>query len=51
MRNGGHRPEPLPGTDFIIEADHVIVAIGQSADPSQLNLEGLAVDEGQERSK
>jgi NADPH-dependent glutamate synthase beta subunit-like oxidoreductase/NAD-dependent dihydropyrimidine dehydrogenase PreA subunit len=44
MRNGRHRPEPIPGTDFIIDADHVIVAIGQSADASQLNLEGLNID-------
>ncbi len=44
MRNGWHRPEPVDGTDFIIEADHVIVAIGQSADASPLNLDGLAID-------
>jgi len=44
MRNGWHRPEPVPDTDFIVEADHVIVAIGQSADASQLNLEGLDID-------
>ncbi|MDD5313028.1 MAG: FAD-dependent oxidoreductase, partial [Dehalococcoidia bacterium] len=44
MRNGWHKPEPVPGTDFIIDADHVIVAIGQSADASQLNLEGLDVE-------
>jgi len=44
MRNGRHRPVPIPGTDFVVEADHVIIAIGQSADASQLNLEGLATD-------
>ena len=44
MRNGWHRPEPVEGTDFIIEADHVIVAIGQSADATQLNLEGLDIE-------
>ncbi len=44
MRNGRHRPEPIPGTDFIIEADHIIIAIGQSANASQLNIEGLVTD-------
>ncbi|MCX6004934.1 MAG: FAD-dependent oxidoreductase [Chloroflexi bacterium] len=44
MRNGWHKPEPVPGTDFVIDADHVIVAIGQSSDATQLNLEGLAVE-------
>jgi heterodisulfide reductase subunit A len=44
MRNGWHRPEPVEGTDFIIEADHVIVAIGQSADATQLNLDGLNIE-------
>jgi NADPH-dependent glutamate synthase beta subunit-like oxidoreductase/NAD-dependent dihydropyrimidine dehydrogenase PreA subunit len=44
MRNGWHRPEPVPGTDFIIDADHIIIAIGQSANASQLNIEGLAID-------
>ncbi|MFC1845857.1 FAD-dependent oxidoreductase [Chloroflexota bacterium] len=34
-------PELIPGTDFIIDADHVVMAIGQSPDASQLNLEGL----------
>ena len=44
MANGCHRPEPIPGTDFVVDADHVVVAIGQSPDASQLNMEGLAVD-------
>ncbi|MCX5996348.1 MAG: FAD-dependent oxidoreductase [Chloroflexi bacterium] len=44
MRNGRHRPEPIPGTDFIIDADHIIIAIGQSANASQLNIEGLQID-------
>jgi len=44
MANGRHLPEPIPGTDFIIEADHVVVAIGQSPHASQLNIAGLAVD-------
>jgi len=44
LPNGRHRPEPIPGTDFVIEADHVVVAIGQSPDTSQLRLEGLDID-------
>jgi len=44
MPNGRHRPRPIPGTDFMIEADHVVVAIGQTPDAPQLNMEGLAVD-------
>jgi len=45
MPNGRHRPVPIPGTDFVIEADHVVVAIGQSPNTSQLNIEGLAINE------
>jgi NADPH-dependent glutamate synthase beta subunit-like oxidoreductase/formate hydrogenlyase subunit 6/NADH:ubiquinone oxidoreductase subunit I len=45
MPNGRHRPVPIPGTDFVIEADHVVVAIGQSPNTSQLDMEGLAINE------
>ena len=44
MPNGRHRPESIPGTDFVIDADHVVVAIGQSPNASQLDMEGLAID-------
>jgi len=44
MANGRHLPEPIPGTGFMIEADHVVVAIGQTADSSQLNMPRLEVD-------
>ena len=44
MSNGRHRPKSIPGTDFVIDADHVVVAIGQSPDAPQLNMEGLAID-------
>jgi heterodisulfide reductase subunit A len=44
MPNGLHRPKRIPGTDFVIDADHVVVAIGQSPDALQLNIEGLAID-------
>jgi NADPH-dependent glutamate synthase beta subunit-like oxidoreductase len=45
MSNGRHLPEPIPNTDFLVDADHVVVAIGQSPNASQLNMEGLAVDD------
>ncbi|TET44793.1 MAG: hypothetical protein E3J66_00375, partial [Dehalococcoidia bacterium] len=43
MANSGHSPEPIPGTDFVIDADHVVVAIGQSPDAPQLNIQSLAI--------
>jgi len=43
IANGRHKPEPIPGTDFVIAADQVVVAIGQSPNSSQLNMEGLAI--------
>lgn len=45
MANGRHLPEPIPDTDFVVDADHVVVAIGQSPNASQLKMEGLAVDD------
>lgn len=44
MANGLHLPEPIPGTDFVIDADHVVIAIGQSPNAPQLNMGGLAID-------
>lgn len=44
MPNGRHRPEPVPGSDFIIDADHVVMAIGQSANADELGIEGLDID-------
>jgi NADPH-dependent glutamate synthase beta subunit-like oxidoreductase len=44
MANGRHRPEPIPGTDFVIDADHVVVSAGQSPNASQLDIEGLTTD-------
>jgi len=44
MGNGRHMPEPLPGTDFVIQADHIVVAVGQVPNASQLNMENLAID-------
>jgi NADPH-dependent glutamate synthase beta subunit-like oxidoreductase len=42
--NSGHSPELIPNSDFVIDADHVVVAIGQSPNAPQLNLESLAID-------
>ncbi len=44
MANGRHLPEPIPGTDFVIPADHVVVAIGQSPNAAQLDIDSLAVN-------
>jgi heterodisulfide reductase subunit A-like polyferredoxin len=44
MSNGRHRPEPIPDTDFVIDADHVVVAVGQSPNASQLDIAGLTID-------
>jgi len=36
--------EMIPDTDFLMDADHVVVAIGQSPDAPQLNIAGLKID-------
>ena len=41
---GKHKPVPIPGTEFNIDADHVVVAIGQASNASQLEIEGLNID-------
>ncbi len=43
-KDGKFEPQPIPGSDFIIDADHVVMAIGQSPDALQLNLPGLKID-------
>jgi NADPH-dependent glutamate synthase beta subunit-like oxidoreductase/NAD-dependent dihydropyrimidine dehydrogenase PreA subunit len=40
----GNGLELIPGSGFLVGADHVVVAIGQSPDASQLNLAGLEID-------
>lgn len=41
--SGRRRPEPVPGSEFVIECDTIIPAIGQDADlsfiPSELNID------------
>lgn len=41
--DGRRKPEPIPGSEFVIEADQVVVAIGQRPDTSLLNIKGLEV--------
>jgi len=44
MADGRRSPEPIPDTDFVLNIDHVVVAIGQSPDTSQLDIEELKID-------
>jgi len=44
MENGQQKPEPIPGSDFIIDADHVVSAVGQSPNAAQLSMDGLKID-------
>lgn len=46
MGKDAHRLEPIPGTEFLIEADHVVVAAGQIPNASQLKMENLAISPG-----
>ncbi len=41
--DGRRKPEPIPGSEFVIEADQVVAAIGQRPDTSLLNIKGLEV--------
>jgi NADPH-dependent glutamate synthase beta subunit-like oxidoreductase/NAD-dependent dihydropyrimidine dehydrogenase PreA subunit len=41
--DGRRKPEPIPGSEFVIEADQVVVAIGQRPDTSLLNIKGLGI--------
>ncbi len=42
--DGRRKPEPIPGSEFVIEADHVVMAIGQRPNSSVLNIKGLDID-------
>ena len=44
MDNQRLTPEPISGTDFVVEADHVVVAVGQSPHSPQLNMPSLAIN-------
>jgi len=43
--DGRRRPEPIPGSEFTIEADHVVIAIGQRPNVSTLNAKWLDIDD------
>ena len=42
--DGRRRPEPIPGSEFVIDADHVVIAIGQRPNTSLLNIRWLEID-------
>ena len=42
--DGRRMPEPIPGSEFVIKADHVVVAIGQFPDTVLLNSRGLTIN-------
>jgi len=44
MGEMGDWPEPIPGSEFVIDADHVVVAIGQRPNTSLLRLMRLETD-------
>ncbi|MDY6892401.1 MAG: FAD-dependent oxidoreductase [Chloroflexota bacterium] len=43
--DGRHRPEPIPGSEFTIDADHVVAAIGQRPNLSPFNTRWIEIDE------
>ena len=45
--DGRRRPVPIPGSEFVMEADHVVLAIGQRPTTKQLNVKGLGIDEAE----
>jgi len=42
--DGRRSPEPVPDSDFIIDADHVVAAIGQYPNTPVLNIRWLGID-------
>ncbi len=42
--DGRRRPEPIPGSEFVLDADHVVIAIGQRPNSSLLNIRWLEID-------
>lgn len=41
--DGRRRPEPIPGSEFAIDCDHVVAAIGQRPHASVLHMKGLDI--------
>jgi len=48
--SGRARPEPVPGHEFVLPADWVIVAAGQELDPAPLQGAGIPVEHGRIRA-
>jgi len=42
--DGRRRPEPIPGSEYDLKADHVVMAIGQRPNSAVLNIPGLDID-------
>jgi NADPH-dependent glutamate synthase beta subunit-like oxidoreductase/NAD-dependent dihydropyrimidine dehydrogenase PreA subunit len=42
--DGRRRPVPIPGSEFVIDADHVVLAIGQRPNTAQLRKKDLNVN-------
>ena len=42
--DGRRRPEPIPGLEFVIDADHVVAAIGQRPNLSPFNIRWVETD-------
>lgn len=42
--DGRRQPEPIPGSEYVIDADHVVVAIGQKPNSALLRLARLKID-------
>jgi len=42
--DGRRRPQPVPNSEFVIDADHVVLAIGQQPNTAQLNKKNLEVN-------
>ena len=42
--DGRRKPQPIPDSEFIIKADHVVLAIGQRPNTAQLNKKNIEVN-------
>jgi NADPH-dependent glutamate synthase beta subunit-like oxidoreductase len=42
--DGRRKPQPVPGSEFVIDADHVVLAIGQQPNTAQLNKKNIEVN-------
>jgi NADPH-dependent glutamate synthase beta subunit-like oxidoreductase/ferredoxin len=43
--DGRREPVPIPGSEFVMEADHVVLAIGQQPDTAQFSKRNVAVND------